>query len=172
MRLGIAIILSIFLLAGCTGIPEGIEPVSDFEKSRYLGKWYEIVRLDHSFERGLDQVTANYTLRKDGGIDVINRGFNQETGEWEEAKGKAYFVSDDSTGHLKVSFFGPFYASYVVASLDKVNYQYALVTGPDTGYLWVLSREPSLSEEKVEELLKIARDAGFDLSDLIYVQQT
>lgn len=106
---------TLLLLAGCTGLPEGIEPVTGFDKDRYLGTWYEIARLDHSFEEGLSKVTAEYTLNDDGSIKVINRGYNAEESEWQEAEGRAKFVGDSDVGHLKVSFFGPFYGSYVVS---------------------------------------------------------
>jgi apolipoprotein D and lipocalin family protein len=158
----------VILLAGCTSLPENIQPVSNFDKARYLGTWYEIVRLDHSFERGLNNVTATYSLREDGGINVLNKGYNPNTQTWKEAEGKAYFVGDENTGHLKVSFFGPFYASYVVAALDE-NYQYALITGPNTEYLWILSRTPQLSEELIDSLLNQARQAGFATEDVIVV---
>jgi apolipoprotein D and lipocalin family protein len=163
--------LIVLVLGACTGIPNGVSPVSGFEKERYLGTWYEIARLDHSFERGLEQVTANYSLMSDGGIKVLNKGYNTEEGKWDTAEGKAYFVGDENIGHLKVSFFGPFYASYVVAELDKQDYQYALVSGPDTEYLWILSRQPSLKKEIMDELLKRADTLGFATEDLIYVNQ-
>ena len=95
-------------------MPERVTPVESFELNRYLGKWYEIARLDHSFERGLERVTAEYSLRDDGGISVVNRGYSIEDDEWKVAEGKAYFVNDKNLGYLKVSFFGPFYGSYVV----------------------------------------------------------
>jgi apolipoprotein D and lipocalin family protein len=86
---------------------------------RYLGKWYEIARLDHSFERGLEKVSATYSLRDDGGVRVENRGFSQKKNTWKAAEGKAYFVRDSNEGYLKVSFFGPFYGSYVIFELDQ-----------------------------------------------------
>jgi len=169
-----SILLVIFVnitLSACTGIPEGVTPVRDFDKKRYLGQWYEIARLDHSFERGLEQVTATYSLRDDGGISVLNKGFNPAKNEWKEATGKAYFVSDDDIGHLKVSFFGPFYASYVIAELDKDNYQYALVTGPDTDFLWILARQKVLAKDILDSLIQQAQTAGFDTTQLIFVNQ-
>lgn len=164
------VVICMGLLAGCTNVPNGVTPVADFELAKYLGKWYEIARLDHSFERGLSNVTAQYTMRSDGGVSVLNRGYHQNNGQWDEALGKAYFVSEDSVGHLKVSFFGPFYASYVIAELDKPNYQYALITGPDTDYLWILARQPTLSKAIVDELTAKARALGFDTQKLIFVQ--
>lgn len=114
-------------LSGCLGMPESVRPVSGFDVNRYLGKWYEIARLDHSFERGLVRVTADYSLRSDGGISVLNRGYLLADKEWKEAKGKAYLVESEDQGYLKVSFFGPFYGSYVVFELDKEGYKYAFV---------------------------------------------
>ena len=152
------------------GLPEGVYPVDEFDINRYLGKWYEIARLDHSFERGLDRVTAEYSLRDDGGVRVINRGFSTEDNKWKEAEGKAYFVIGKDEGYLKVSFFGPFYGSYVVFELDKENYQYAFVTGSKTSYLWLLSRTPTVSDELVERFMKRAEDLGYETDNLIFVE--
>lgn len=165
------ICLTSLLLAGCLGAPKGVEPVRDFQLQRYLGTWHEVARLDHSFERGLSRVTANYSLREDGGLRVLNRGFSAESGEWEEAEGKAYFVEDEGTGYLKVSFFGPFYGSYVVFELDQDDYQYAFVSGPRLSYLWLLSRSPRVSEELKERFMARAGELGFDVNDLIWVDQ-
>jgi len=167
---GGTLVLLTFLLTGCTGIPEGVEPVQNFKLDRYLGKWYEMARLDHSFERGLSRVTADYTLRDDGGVKVINRGYSVEKGIWKEAEGKAYFVSNRDTGHLKVSFFGPFYGAYVIFELDQEKYQYALVSGPDRSYLWLLARSPKIEPEIQDKLIAKAAALGFDTSKLIYVE--
>ena len=164
------LLLSLATLFGCTSKPDGVEPVNNFELQPYLGKWYEIARLDHSFERGLSNVTAEYELREDGGVTVINRGYSEEEQAWEEAEGKAYFVDKDDDGYLKVSFFGPFYASYVIMELDKEGYQYALITGPDKDYLWILARTPSISDEVRTRLLEKATSAGYDVSKLIWVE--
>src|SRR5450631_1213142 len=96
------------LLTGCVGIPENVKPVQNFKPERYLGTWYEIARLDHRFERGLSRVTANYSLRDDGGLEVVNRGYSSKEKKWKEAEGRAYFVKGKDQGFLKVSFFGPF----------------------------------------------------------------
>ena len=149
-------------------MPDGVRPVSDFELERYLGAWYEIARLDHSFERGLSSVTAQYSKREDGGIDVLNRGYDREAGEWSEAKGKAYFVESDDIGHLKVSFFGPFYSAYGVFELDE-NYQHAWVAGHDRDYLWLLARSPSPDPKMVERFVKRAAELGYDTGELIFV---
>ena len=163
-------ILACLSLSGCLGMPEKVQPVSDFQLNRYLGRWYEIARLDHSFERGLENVTAEYSMREDGGVSVVNRGFSTEDNEWSEATGKAYFVDNSEQGYLKVSFFGPFYGSYVVFELEKENYQYAFVSGPDLSYLWLLSRTPTIDEEIKKSFIEKARKIGFDTDTLIFVE--
>ena len=159
------------LLSSCTSIPDGLQAVSPFELQRYLGHWYEIARLDHSVERGLSQVTADYSLRDDGGVRVINRGYSAANKEWKQAEGKAYFVGPADRGHLKVSFFGPFYGAYVVLELDQAGYQYSLICGPDRTYLWILARTPSLPPEVKQRLLDKAAALGFDTSQLLFVDQ-
>jgi apolipoprotein D and lipocalin family protein len=156
------------LLAGCTGKPDGVEPVEGFDLDRYLGTWYEIARLDHSFERGLENISASYSMREDGGVYVLNRGFSAEKGEWKEAEGKADFVGSSDLGHLKVSFFGPFYGSYIVFELDD-NYQYAFVSGPNTSYLWLLSRTPKVDQAVIDQFIERASSLGFETDKLIYV---
>ena len=167
----LCIAIGLILLSACTGVPEGIKPVSPFNLERYLGTWYEIARMPHSFEDGLNQVTANYSLREDGGVKVINRGYDTDAGKWQQAEGKAYFVEDNQTGHLKVSFFGPFYGAYVVFELDQQNYQYAFVSGPDREYLWFLARTPTVSPELLAHFQQTAAVLGFDTSKLIYPEQ-
>lgn len=164
------LLLSAAVLFGCTSKPEGVEPVQNFELKPYLGKWYEIARLDHSFERGLTNVTAEYQLREDGGVSVLNSGYSKEEQSWEQAEGKAYFVDEPSIGHLKVSFFGPFYASYIVFELDD-NYDYAFVSGFNHDYLWLLSRKPEVDAATLERFMKVARAKGFDTDELILVEQ-
>lgn len=167
----IFLIICAVLLSGCLGMPESVKPVSGFELNNYLGKWYEVARLDHSFERGLSQVTAEYSARNDGGVSVLNRGYSEDKGEWKEAEGKAYFVNSQTDGYLKVSFFGPFYGSYVVFELDRENYRYAFVSGPNTDYLWLLSRTPTVEPEIMEKFVQMSRERGFDTERLIYVHQ-
>lgn len=151
-------------------MPEPVKPVSGFELKNYLGKWYEVARLDHSFERGLSQVTAEYSLKNDGGVTVINRGFSEASDEWKEAEGRAYFVKEDSLGYLKVSFFGPFYGSYVIFELDRDHYQYAFVSGPNSKYLWLLSRTASVEPEVLQKFVDMSKERGFKTENLIYVQ--
>lgn len=156
------------LLAGCSvGAPEGVKPVSGFELERYLGKWHEIARLDHRFERGLTQVSAEYSMRADGGVRVLNRGYNAEKKEWKQAEGRAYFNGDKSVGSLKGSFFRPFYGGYNIIELDE-NYSYSLVCGPDRSYLWILAREPQLDPAVLERLKARAAGLGFDTAALIF----
>lgn len=166
----LVLITWMLLISSCTGLPDNVKPVEEFELSRYLGKWYEIARLDHSFERGLNQVSAEYSMLDDGGVKVVNRGYDFDKGEWKEALGKAYFVSSTDTGHLKVSFFGPFYSSYVVFELDRQNYQYAFISGPNHDYLWLLSRTPKVSAELITKFKRLAKQQGFDTAELIYVE--
>lgn len=169
------LLCSLLLITSCvsTNPPKGIQAVADFELERYLGTWYEIARLDHKFERGLTNVTATYSLNGDGSVKVVNSGVRgpslSKAGEREQATGKAKFVGPPDTGHLKVAFFGPFYGGYVVFALDKVDYNYSLVAGPNRKYLWVLARDPEMDESKYQELLATARDNGYDTDKLIRV---
>ena len=158
------------LLTGCLGAPEGVQPVEGFVLEKYLGRWYEIARLDHSFERGLSRVTADYSLRGDGGVTVLNRCFSESENRWKEAEGKAFLVDDESTGYLKVSFFGPFYGSYIIFELDMEGYQYAFVSGPDKSYLWLLSRTPAPSQALLDRFVTRSKDLGFDTDKLIFVE--
>jgi len=164
----IATVLSLFLF-GCVGIPEKVKPVDNFKLDRYLGKWYEIARLDHSFERGLTQVTAEYSMMDGGGVRVLNRGYSEKEKTWKQAEGKAYFVEGTDKGYLKVSFFGPFYGSYIVLELDHEHYSYSMVCGPDNSYLWILARDPEIENELKDTLITKAATLGFDVSKLIFV---
>ena len=167
LRYGLAGMFCLVLM-GCTGIPEGIEPVTDFDQERYLGTWYEIARLDHSFERGLSEVTATYRANPDGSIAVLNRGFDQEEARWREAEGVARFVDSSTVAHLKVSFFGPFYGSYIVFELGE-NYEHAFVSGFNREYLWLLSRSPQVSDTLRNEFLETITKLGFALDDLVWL---
>lgn len=166
------VLLASLSLFGCTGSPEGVYPVKSFQLPEYLGSWYEIARLDHSFERGMGSVTATYSMRDDGGVKVLNKGFKKDSQEWGEAEGKAYFVDSSDVGHLKVSFFGPFYGSYIIFELDTLDYQYAFISGMNTDYLWLLARTPKVSDELIEHFVKSASALGFDTEQLIFVDQS
>lgn len=163
-------LLFVFFISGCVGIPENVTPVSTFNLEKYLGKWYEIARLDHSFERGLTRVTADYSLREDGGVRVLNRGYSEKEAKWKEVEGRAYFVKQPDQGYLKVSFFGPFYGSYIIFELDHEGYQYSLVSGPDISYLWILARDPEICDELKKALIEKAATLGFDTDELIFVK--
>jgi apolipoprotein D and lipocalin family protein len=154
--------------ASCARVPDGVVPVTGFDAERYLGTWYEVARLDHRFERGLTRVTATYASREDGGIDVVNRGFDAAAGEWREARGKARFVGARDVGQLEVSFFGPFYGGYNVVEIDP-DYSSALVAGPSRSYLWILARTPGPPPAVVAGLVERARELGFPADDLVYV---
>ena len=167
----IVLLFGTFLLAGCTAAPQGIMPVDNFDLDRYLGTWYEIARLDHRFERGLSQVSATYSKRSDGGVDVINRGFNSQANKWKEAKGRAYFIGEPDVARLKVTFFWPFYGGYNVIELDQENYSYALICGPNKKYLWLLARTKKLDASIMEALIAKAKALGFNTSELILVKQ-
>lgn len=166
------LLLALLALSGCTGKPDNIKPVENFKADRYLGTWYEIARIDHRFEKGLSKVTAQYSLREDGGIKVVNRGFSVADGAWKESVGKAFFVAGKDKGHLKVSFFGPFYGAYVVFELDQPGYQYALVSGPDTSYFWLLSRTPVMDSALRDRLIDRAVAEGFRREDILLVDQS
>lgn len=158
-------------LLGCTSIPKGLKPVSNFDVERYLGTWYEIARLDHSFERNLSNVSAEYARNPDGTISVTNRGYNIKKADWKDIQGRAAFIGNESIGSLKVSFFGPFYGGYHVIALDQDAYQYAMVAGPSRSYLWILSRDKTLDENIYFDLVSQAEEWGFDTSQLIKVEQ-
>ena len=156
-------------LISCSTIPKGVVAVSPFNKEKYLGKWYEIARFDFRFERDLNNTTADYSTNPNGSIKVDNRGYNTVKGIWVQATGKAKFARDENTAMLKVSFFGPFYAGYNVIAIDE-EYKYALVCGQNLEYLWILSRETSIPPEIKEKYVKIAEDAGFKVSELLWIK--
>lgn len=165
--------LAVWALAGCTSTkpPANVEPVQPFSLQRYSGMWYEIARLDHSFERGMTDVSASYSAQDDGSVRVINRGFVPKDGRWSEIEGKALFNGAPTTGSLKVSFFGPFYGGYHIAALDA-DYRWALVVGPNTGYAWILAREKTLPPETRAALLQRAKALGIDTQALIWVEHS
>ena len=158
-----------FGISACATIPKSATAVDSFQKEKYLGKWYEIARMDFKFERDLNNTTAEYSLNENGTIKVDNNGYNTKDKEWSQAIGKAKFVSNDTKAMLKVSFFGPFYAGYNVIAIDD-NYQYALVAGKDLSYLWILSRETTIPESIRTEYLKLAESIGYKTSELIWVE--
>jgi apolipoprotein D and lipocalin family protein len=167
----LALLFALTLAACATAPPDGVRPVTSFDINRYLGQWYEIARLDHSFERGMSDVNATYQLQDDGSVKVINRGYDTQKQAWKEAIGRAMFIGDNQTASLKVSFFGPFYGGYHVIALDKQNYRWSLVAGPDRDYLWILARDKTLPAEVTEQLVSQAKSLGFATDKLIWVEQ-
>jgi len=164
-------VIGIFTINSCSLIPPKAVAVSSFNKEKYLGKWYEIARMDFRFERNLNNTTANYSLNPDGSIKVDNRGYNFKTHEWKQAIGKAKFAGNENIARLKVSFFGPFYGGYNVIALDK-DYKYALVAGKNLKYLWILSRETTIPERVKQSYLKIADELGYQTASLTWVEHT
>lgn len=158
----------ISLTSGAT-IPKDAVPVRPFDKQKYLGRWYEIARMDFRFERNLNNVTATYSAREDGSIKVENRGYNYVSKEWKQVTGKAKLAGKPDEASLKVSFFGPFYSAYIVIALDK-DYKYALVSGESLKYLWILAREKTIPEIVKQDYLKKAGELGYDVSALVWVK--
>ncbi|WP_095955192.1 lipocalin family protein [Flavobacterium sp. ACN6] len=159
-----------FALYSCGGgIPKKAQAVTNFDSAKYLGKWYEIARLDYKWERDLDNVTAEYSLKDDKTIKVDNKGYNVKKDKWEQSIGKAKFVKKDNIGMLKVSFFGPFYSGYNVVAVDP-DYKYALVAGESLKYMWILSREKTIPESVKADFLIKAQDIGYKVTDLVWVK--
>lgn len=167
MKKIVGIIVLVIGLVSCGGtLTVDNSVVETLDLNRFLGEWYEIARFDHSFERGMDFCKANYTLREDGKIDVLNTGIKD--GEPSEAKGKGKLT--DTPALLRVSFFGPFYADYRVMLLDSA-YQYALIGSGSDDYLWILSRTPKLTEDVKATILSEAKRRGYASEKLIWVKQ-
>jgi len=172
-RLAALFLIALFGLGACsTTPPEGMSAVTPFDIQRYAGKWYEIARLDHSFERGLSDISANYRPIGDGSVEVTNRGYDSKKGEWRQAVGHALFTGEATRASLKVSFFGPFYGGYHVIALDQENYRWAMVVGSDRDYLWILARDKQLPVAVRDQLVGQAKEQGIDVRQLIWVTQT
>lgn len=154
----------------CVTIPKGAKAVKPFDKQRYLGTWYEIARMDLIFERGLEQVSATYSLLDENTIRVDNKGYSAKNQKWKQSVGKAKIAGEPTEGRLKVSFFGPFYAGYNVLAIDP-DYKYALVAGNNLKYLWLLSREKRMPEDVKDKYLSLARSLGYQTEKLIWTRQ-
>ncbi len=162
-------VLGFLLFNSCTPkIPKGAVAVSNFDSEKYLGKWYEIARLDFRFEKDLNNVTADYSKKANGAIKVLNRGFNSKKNKWVEVEGEAKPVGDKEVAKLKVSFFKPFWSGYNV--IDIEDYTYALVAGDSLDYLWILSREKTIPDEIKERFLNKATGIGYDIQKLVWVE--
>ena len=174
MRKNVVFIIALlFFINACNGQNKMIDKtvVKDLNIERYLGKWYEISRYDHSFERGLVGVTASYSYREDGKIKVVNSGYKKTlNGEKSEAIGKAKIPDSNIPSKLKVSFFWFFYGDYFVLELDK-NYQWAVIGSSSDNYLWILSRTPQIEKSLYNELLSKITNRGYDVNKLISVEQ-
>lgn len=161
--------LTLLVLAGCSST-RNLPAVTDFNVERYMGVWYEAARYPHRFEKGMSRVTATYTLNDDGTVTVLNKGFVDAESEWKKAEGRAKFKGETDVGWLKVSFFGPFYATYKIVYLDEA-YTRAVVAGPNYNYLWILTREPRLPMAELEFLIQRAEQMGYERDKLIIVDQ-
>ncbi len=168
--LSLAAVVCILTGAGCAHgeSTAGIPAVTGFEPERYMGRWYEIARLPHSFERGLDFVTAEYSLRKDGTIKVRNAG--RRDGHDTSVDGVAHLAGSGGTGELRVSFFRPFYGDYRIIRLEP-DYSAAIVTSSTRDYLWILSRTPQLAPDRLQDYRDRAAAWGFAVDRLEYPQQ-
>jgi apolipoprotein D and lipocalin family protein len=169
MRRNLLKLFIVMSLFSCRSIPKGVEAVKNFDKERYLGKWYEIARIDFKYERDMNNTTAEYSTMANGKIKVVNKGYNYKKKKWETATGKAKFVGDENTAMLKVSFFGPFYAGYNVIKLDTA-YQYALVAGKNFDYLWILSRNSRIPDDVRNDYLQFATQVGYNTDRLTWVE--
>ena len=169
--IGSPIVLSVIttmVLAGMAAVDRKseLEVVGAVDLSRYAGRWYEIARLPNRFEKKCaDSVTATYTLRSDGKVDVVNQ-CRKENGEYSTARGKAKVVDKKTDAKLKVTFFWPFYGDYWILDLGP-NYEYAVVGAPNRDYLWILSRTPQLDEQLYQRLLAKMATRGFETERMI-----
>ena len=166
MKLLLTFLTAVLLLTSCKTTQE-LKTVDYVDLERYQGKWYEITKIPNRFEKNLIYVTANYTLKENGKIKVLNDGYNTKKGKYQKAVGEAKV---NGPGKLGVSFFKPFYGDYYIMELDE-DYQWVLVGSPSRDYLWILARTPQISEELITELSKKAEDAGFDISRLERMEQ-
>ncbi|MDA9016470.1 lipocalin family protein [bacterium] len=166
MKLLLTFLATVLLLTSCKTTQE-LKTVDYVDLEKYQGKWYEITKIPNRFEKNLIYVTANYTLKENGKIKVLNDGYNTKKGKYEKAVGEAKV---NGPGKLGVSFFKPFYGDYYIMELDE-DYQWVLVGSPSRDYLWILARTPQISEELITELSKKAENAGFDISRLERMEQ-
>lgn len=151
-------------------VPENVTPIENFDLNRYLGKWYEVARVENRFEKGLIKTTAEYSLNEDGTVNVLNSGLDEISGRHKHASGTAKFIQGPDVGALKVSFFGPFYGGYNIVALDE-DYQWAIIVGSSPKYFWVLSRTPEVPAVLRERVFTIAPEVGVITNNIKWVQQ-
>lgn len=171
MKKSIILILLVFILvlSSCMMMPKNIKAVENFNLDKYLGKWYEIARMDFVYEKNLNNTTAEYSLNDDGSVKVVNKGFDTVKQEWKVANGKAKFRANTDVGELKVSFFGPFYSGYNVVALSD-DYAHALIFGASLKYMWLLSRTPDIPDSVKKHFLNIASQTGYRIENLVWVE--
>ncbi|MCI5058268.1 MAG: lipocalin family protein [Flavobacteriales bacterium] len=163
------IVVSGFFACQTNNIHES-KTVADVDLERYAGTWYEIAKFPNRFEKGLDCITATYTLKDDGSVEVYNKGRNVKTSEFEDIKGNAKIPDPNFPGQLEVTFFAPFSADYHIYELDD-DYQYALVGSPNKKFLWILSRTKSLEEDRYNSLIERAKSLEFEVEKMERVNQ-
>lgn len=167
IRIGLLAFLGALCLTGCLGVPQGVTPLRNFDTARYMGTWYEIARFDYRFERGMDNVTATYSLNPDGTVRVLNKGI--KAGEAKSIEGSARPIGEPGQASLGVTFFKPFSAAYHVIWIDA-EYQNAVVCGSSHKYLWLLSRNAHPSQAQIDQMKAFANVHGFDTEKLIMVK--
>jgi apolipoprotein D and lipocalin family protein len=162
----------LLLLGGCLGAPKGVSPITNFDAGRYMGDWFAVMRIENSFERGLSNVSATYSIRPDGYVGVLNRGFDRAKCRWRSIEGRASFQGAPNIASLSVSFFWPFAGGYHVIALDHEHYRWAMVAGPTRGYLWILAREARLDQVTIDTLMEKARELKFPIEELVSVDHS
>jgi apolipoprotein D and lipocalin family protein len=145
------------LLCGCLGAPRGVDPITNFDAGRYMGDWFAVMRIENSFERGLSNVSATYSIRPDGYVGVVNRGFDRAKCRWRSIEGRASFQGAPNIASL---------------ALDHEHYRWAMVAGPTRGYLWILAREARLDQVRIDTLMEKARELKFPIEELVSVDHS
>ena len=176
MIMSVSAAFMLILFSACaSNIPEGLGPVElvkTVDAEKYLGRWYEIARFQHSFEKNLVGATAEYSLRDDGRIQVINSGFRKNLdGRYTSVKAVAWVPDENVSAALKVRFFNLFTADYLIIGLDENDYEWAIVGNNSRNFLWLLARSHEIDEQLYSKMEKIARDQGFDTDALYRVPQ-
>lgn len=169
LNIFLTLFITLFFVSCSTKYDYNLKTVQNVDLNRYIGSWYEIARFEHYFQKDCKNVKANYTLRDDGKIDVLNSCTKISTNKYKQASAIAYSVNS-SNSKLKVSFFRPFYADYWILDLDE-DYKYAIIGTPSKEYLWIISREKTMDDKLLNSLLEKIENLGFDRSKLIFTIQ-